>query len=272
MLLSQDAMIRHSPWDAPPYDFAIGLKPIGEDEWLEGGDAEAARKQALFDAGAPVFGHIDGSQAGQDEVLTLVEKATGQAGDPSYPALWAASLLCADDLCLMEKRDGDWRLTAVSLCSGTFFTAADSLGMSLKELHDPVPGFENRFLTVVERMFNAVQPGVIMQRRNWTLLNSDEFYLPRSTPVRARIADIDPGRAGDELFLRVERQTVRKLPESGSVLFTIRIWRHPLSALRADPLALQGFEAAWRGVSEDFRTYKGLAHYDALVEAFFASS
>ncbi len=265
-------MIRHSPWDTPPYDFAIGLRPIGEDEWLEGGDAEAARKLALYDGGEPVFGELEGSREAQEEVRVLVEKATGQAADPTLPPLFAASLLCADDLCLMEKVDGEWRLTAVSLCSGTFFTAADSLGLSLKDLHGPVPGFEERFLTVVERMFNAVRPDVIMQRRNWTVLNSDELYLPRSGPVRERIAAIDPKDAGDALFVRVERQTIRKLPETGAVLFTIRIWRHPLSALRDDPHRLSAFAAAWRGVTPDFQAYKGLARYGSLVEAFLACS
>jgi hypothetical protein len=265
-------MIRHTPWDTPPHDFQIGLKPIEEGEWLEGGEADAPRKTALLVSGAPVWGELEGSRPGQEEVLVLVEKATGLARDPSLPPLWAASLLCADDLCLMEKVDGAWRLTAVSLCSGTFFTAADALGKSLAELHDPVPGFGGRFLPVVERMFNAVQPGVIMQRRNWTVLNSDELHLPRSQEVRARISGIEPAAAAEHLFVRVERQTVRKLPDTGAVLFTIRIWRHPLAALRDDPARLASFEAAWRGVTQDFRLYKGLAHYDALVEAFLASS
>lgn len=261
--------IHHSPWDAPPYDFQIGLKPITEQEWLEGGDDDSSRKQALLAGGASVWGETEGSRPGQEEVRGLVERASGLAADQDLPPLWAASLLCADDLCLMELSDA-WRLSAVSLCSGTFFTAADSLGKSLKELHDPVPGFGGRFLPVVERMFHAVQPGVIMQRRNWTVLNSADFHLPSSAPVRERIAAIDPATAGDQLFLRVERQTVRKLPQTGGVLFTIRIWRHPLSALLADPAKLAAFAGAWRGAGEDFRSYKGLQHYDALVESFLA--
>lgn len=265
-------MIRHSPWDTPPYDFAIGLKPIDEAAWLEGAEADAARKRALLASGAEVCGEEAGSRAGQAEVLALVEQATAQSGDAGLPPLWAASLLCADDLCLMERRDRVWRLTAASLCSGTFFTAADALGKSLAELHDPVPGFADRFLSVVERMFNAVQPGVIMERRNWTLLNSDELHLPRSGPVRALIPRIAATEAGEALHLRVERQTVRKLPDTGAVLFTIRIWRHPLAALRADPVKLAAFAAAWNGVTEEFRAYKGLAHYDALVTTFLASS
>ena len=47
----------------------------------------------------------------------------------------------ADDLCLMERKHGRWTLTAASLCSPSFFTAADAVGLDLDELHRPVPGF-----------------------------------------------------------------------------------------------------------------------------------
>jgi dimethylamine monooxygenase subunit A len=264
-------MIRHAPWGAPPYDFQIGLKPIPEQAWLEGEDAEGPRKQALLAGGESVWGETEGSRPAQAEVRALVEQATGATADPALPPLWGASLICADDLCLMELSDA-WRLSAVSLCSGTFFTAADALGKSLEELHGPVPGFGDRFLKVVERMFHAVQPGVVMERRNWTVAASGDLYLPRSGPVLESLGEIDPALAGDRLFVRVERQTVRKLPKTGAVIFTIRIWRHPLSALRGDPARLAAFADAWRGLAPEVRGYKRLPHYDTLVEAFLASN
>ncbi len=264
-------MIRHAPWSAPPYDFAIGLRTIPEDAWLEGGDAEAGRKTTLL-AAEPhnVWGEQTGSRAGQAEVLALVEAATGGKGDPSLAPLWAASLLCADDLCLMERGPAGWALTAVSLCSPTFFTVEQSLGKSLEGLHAPVPGFETRFQPRVLRMFDALSPGPVLERCNWTVTGSGEAYLPASAPVRAGLAAIAADEAGSRLFLRIERQTLRKLPDTGGVLFTIRAWRNPLNDLRNEPQAMAAFEAAWLGLSADFRAYKGLASYDALVAAFLA--
>ena len=264
-------MIRHAPWQAPPYDFAIGLRTIPEEAWLEGGAAEAGRKTTLLNTEPDcVWGEIPCSQAGQSEVLSLVEAATGRKGDPSLRPLWAAGLLCADDLCLMEKTDGAWRLTAASLCSPTFFTVAEALGKSLDDLHGPVPAFAQRFLPRVARMFDALSPGPVLERSNWTVTASGEAYLPASAPVRASLQDVPLDQAGERLFLRVERQTLRKLPQTGAVLFTIRAWRNPLNALKDDPVRLAAFAAAWRGASDDFRAYKGLASYDVLVEAFLA--
>jgi hypothetical protein len=262
-------MIRHRPWAAPPYDFSIGLKPIREAVWLEGGATEAERKAELLTA-APrnVWGELEGSRAGQAEACALGSAATGQTAQRRAPPLWAASLLCADDLCLMEKVRGAWTLTAASLCSPTFFTVADALGKDLAGLHDPVPGYGARFLSRVTRIFDALSDEAILERRNWTVACSGEAYLPSAAPVVAALADIAPKDAASRLFLRVERQTIRKLPETGAVLFTIRAWRNPLGDLAADRRALEAFAAAWRGADETFRAYKGLAHYDALVEAF----
>lgn len=264
--------IRHAPWaDAPP-DFAIGLAPIDEAAWLEGGeDDPAARKDKLFeDARDMVWAETDGSRPGQAEVLGLVEAATGGAGSSDLPPLYAAARLVPDDLCLMEKREGQWTLTALSLSAGTFFTAALVIGKPLSDLHEPVPGFEDRFAARVSRIFDGLREGVILQRRNWTVTNTEALHTPDPAQIRARIGEIEDPAA--ELFIRVERQTLRRLPKTGGALFTIRVWRHPLGELRNDPQRLAAFATAWRGASPDFRAYKQLHLYDELVERFLSGA
>lgn len=264
--------IRHAPWaDAPP-DFAIGLAPIEERAWLEGGEVDpAARKDALFETVRDlVWAETPRSRSGQAEVLALVEAATGLKGDPAYPPLYAAARLVPDDLCLMEKREGEWTLTALSLSAATFFRADEVVGKHLSALHGPAPGFEDRLLTRVARIFEGLRPGLILQRRNWTVVNTDALHTPDPTPIRARIGEI--ASPGAELFVRVERQTLRRLPETGGALFTIRVWRHPLEALRGDPERLAAFAKAWRTAAQDFRAYKQLHLYDGLVEAFLKES
>ncbi|MBT9470954.1 MAG: heme-dependent oxidative N-demethylase subunit alpha family protein [Pseudomonadota bacterium] len=262
--------IRHAPYEDSA-DFTIGLKPIGEAAWLEGGEADpAARKDPLFAAHREiVWGETAGSQGGQQEVLALIEAALGPAPhDPALPPLYAAARRTPDDLVLMEKQDGAWRVAALSLCAPTFFTARDVLGASLAQIHGPVHGFSERFLTRVERIFDGLRPGLILERRNWNLVNSAELHTPDPAPIRARIGSIDPAQAGAELFVRVERQTLRRLPETGGALFTIRVWLHSLDALRDDPARLAAFAKAWRAATPDFREYKRLGLYDELVTGF----
>lgn len=261
----------HSPWAEAGGDFAIGLRPIPEVAWLEGGEVEpAARKDPLIKAHPQVvWGETEGSRAAQAEALALVAKVRGpQSGAEGLPPLLAAARRVADDLCLMEQRAGVWRLTALSLCAPSFFTAQDALGKSLPELHDPVDGFAPRFGGRLERIFSGLRPGLILERRNWTVVNSAALFTPDSAPIRAQIPQISPEEAGQILHLRVERQTLRRLLETGGALFTIRIWRAPLETLVEEPGRLAAFAQAWRGATAEFRNYKGFASYDTLVEAF----
>ena len=253
-------------------DFGIGLRPIEPSAWFEGGEAaEAAerRKAALLEATpGRVWAEREGSRPAQVEAAGLVFAALGREPPvDDRPPLLAASLGVADDLCLMERREGAWTLTALSLSAGTFFTAEEVVGKSLDALHAPVPGFGDRLLARVVRIFDSVAPGVLLERRNWTVLNSADLHLPDAARVRADIAAIAHEQAAEHLFLRVERQTIRRLPRSGAVLFTIRVWTQSLAELVQDPDRLSGFAQAWRGAAAPFRAYKRLELYDDLVEA-----
>ncbi len=263
---------RHRPWEEAA-DFQIGLKPIPLADWLEGGEADpAARKDPLFaDRRGLVWAETPDSRPGQAEALELVEAALGAVQTPpGLPPLYAAARRVPDDLCLMEKHDGQWRLTALSLSAGSFFTAQEVIGRSLGELHGPVTGFADRFLVRVQRIFEGLRPDLVLERRNWTLLNSGALHTPASAPIRAEIPRIDPAQAGQVLHLRVERQTLRRLPRTGGALFTIRVWVAPVQSLAGNPERLAAFADAWGKATPELRAYKRFDLYDDLVASFLA--
>ena len=259
--------LRYAPWEDAA-EFTIGLKPIEPEAWFEGGEADpAARKDALL-ATVPdlVWAEAPGSQAAQAEALALVGECLGRPIDlHGRPALLAAAREVADDLCLMERRDGVWRLTALSLSAGSFFAANGVIGRSLAELHRPVTGFQERLLVRVTRIFEGLRPELVLERRNWSLVSSRELHAPDPAPMRAAIAAIDADRAAEVLMTRVERQTLRRLPQTGAALFTIRVWLTPLAEIAGDPDRLARFALAWRTAAPEFRAYKHLDLYDDLV-------
>jgi hypothetical protein len=277
-----------TPGQPAPYDhpqahlFRIGLAPIPVADWFEGPyeprDGDPAIRKAATYAHAPTlcWGETSGSHGGQAEVLDLMTAHLGRSpdDDPDAPPLRRAALLVDDDLCLMEQRDGEWTLTAASLCAPSFFSALEAVGKPLSALHAPVTGFGNRLLPRVARIFDTLAADTIVERRNWSVVASGDLFTPDSKPIRARQPFIAPADAGRELHLRMERQTLRRLPTTGGLLFTIRIWRHPLDDLRAYPARLAAFAQAWNRVmadeGRDFRRYKGLAPLDPLVRAFLA--
>ena len=261
------------PWGAAP-GFAIGLRRIARDAWLEGGEARPwARKDRLFrTVPDKVWGETEGSRPGQGEVCSLVGQALGlRLGRSGRPPLLDAARRVPDDLVLMERRDGDWAVSALSLSAGSFFTADEALGQSLAALHRPVPGFADRFLVRVRRIFDKLPEQEILERRNWSVLAWRGLYAPEAEAARSRALAQRPRRPGAGLYLRCERQTLRRLPRTDGVLFTIRIHVTPLLALDADPNAVQVFARAWAEAPEDFRRYKGLAAVAPRVESFLAA-
>jgi hypothetical protein len=260
----------HRPWlEGRGGGFSIGLRPLGNDAWFEGGeaaDAIVARKSALLESSREqVWAEAPGSVAAQREAADLVAEAIGRP-ITGEPPLLAAALAVSDDLCLMERRPGAWTLTALSLSAGTFFTAQQAIGKSLAELHGPVPGFGDALLGRVQRIFDNLPEKTVLERRNWTVVDDDALHRPTSKGV----ASLGMNAPEDiPLFVRVERQTLRRLPITGGLLFTIRVRTRALEDLGSGD-GLEGFARAWRGAGPDYRAYKGLARFDGPVERLLA--
>jgi dimethylamine monooxygenase subunit A len=190
--------------------------------------------------------------------------------DADAPPLRTASLLVQEDLILMRRGEDGWRLAAGSLCFPSSWSLVEKFGRPLHEIHAPVPGFGGgtRNADLISRMFDSLQ-GQAVLRWNWSLQAGNDLYLPFSHQERVDRATNRPSRfSTDEIaaqaFIRVERQTLRKLPVSGDILFTIRIHLDPLSVLEKHPdrqrlassfadqlAALDGAQLDYKGLTSD---------------------
>ncbi len=243
----------------------MGLKPISPEAWLAPDTETAAlpEKRALLARHREkVFAETEGSALAQAELAALV-------GAQDLPT--GASLV-SDDFCIMEKRGEDWLLSAAVLCAPTFWSLADNIGRPVSHLHGPVPdrlgpaGAQGMAARIV-RMFEAVVPGVVMERFNWTVQAGPERFTPSQAPLIARANATPVLEAAGLLHLRVERQTIRKLPKTGAIVFTIRISIDPLAAAFAVDGARAAFAAAWAGAQDHVRTYKKWGPLERHVHA-----
>jgi hypothetical protein len=94
-------------------------------------------------------------------------------------------------------------------------------------------------------------------RVNWSLVDTPELFRPPER--RARPRTISAARAGEQLWLRVERQTLRRLPGCGDVVFGIRTYLEPLADVTADPEVAQALALRVREMPADMAAYKGIA-------------
>ncbi|MEM1037245.1 MAG: heme-dependent oxidative N-demethylase subunit alpha family protein [Pseudomonadota bacterium] len=252
----------HLPFLSGEPDFAPNMKPIAPEQWVMP-DTEAGlwlnNKRLLMKLMRDQVsaGDLDG-QAAQELLYKLIEE-TGEIPSQNMPtALEEAASLVSDDLCiLVEDRPGDWRLSAGVLCAPTYWRLPERIGLDLGGLHGPVPGGDPGLSARIGRIFTGLRPGRVLERFNWTVQVSGE----RFTPERPSIA----GASVQDLYLRVERQTVRKLIHSRAVVFTIRICTDPLVPILENPEWREAFEDSWIGAPETVRRYKGWDELEPLV-------
>ncbi|KCZ90750.1 hypothetical protein HJO_12901 [Hyphomonas johnsonii MHS-2] len=259
------------PFLTGPPTLAPGLAPIPVAQWLTP-DTEAAtwlpektelmrthRAQVFADTGVP---------DAIDEAAAAVLAVTG-SGDMVWESpLELAASRVSDDLCLLlPDDDGQWVLRAASLVTPTFWSLEEKAGQALAGIHSAVPDANPDLVSRIGRMFDALRPGMVLERFNWTVQAGPTRFTPLAAPLKALAAATPDTAALDVLHLRVERQTIMKLPETGAVIFTIRICVDPLKAALPDTDHVAEFAAAWDGIDPALAAYKGWPSYERLVKA-----
>lgn len=271
-----------------PEVLAMGLTPLGERPWIET-DAllphfHAHKLRQRSSLGERVYRALPASREAQLELSALLREylCSAQAnlyardGDGvrylptglSLPggageALWRCSLWVADDLLIMQAVDGQYLLTAASLCSPSDWLLEEKFARPLAQIHAPIPAFTGSLTPQVERFFHHLKVAHPVVRYNWSLQAGD--HLSRRGQDAA---ENEPVAAGTPLYYRVERQSLRRLPYSGAVVFTIRVYLHPLESLRDTAGALPGLWRAIDATPPALARYKGFDRLDAALRRY----
>ena len=273
----------------------MGLRALGEAQWLEIDDSysrDIALKKQLYQGQLPqVFQATDRGLAGSVETCEMVRHHLAQyfpdlvidsenddSAELEHPLL-RASLLVQEDLCVMTKVDEHWVLTAASVCFPSRWDLTQKIGTNLHDIHAPVPHYEERIGAATDAMFDKFASDRPVWRINWTILDKPELYQPASThesavtsnehnqqPGSNKVADSE--NFADATFLRIERQTLRVLPQTKDVLFTIRTYVDSLTHVaNTYPQFKEQLAKTLEGVSGATKTYKGWGSmWDDLLE------
>lgn len=252
----------------PPW-LSMGTRGLDPRAWLlidadRGADLAskaallAQRHEEVFAAlGTPTV------QEASREVLDLVSAAVGETGDPRLHPLDAAARLVQEDLCIIVMRDGAPHLDAASLCFPSYWRLGEKLGRPLAEVHAPVAHYADELARKVDRFIERLSPERPVWRRNWSIHDDPSYFLPDPTPPQ----QVAPPRG---LWLRSERQTLRRLDTAAAVLFTIRTQQTPLAHLADWPAVARAMAAAIEAWSPELAAYKG--HHGALAARVWLAS
>ena len=289
-----------TPFDGSTRPFQIGLRPLDPAHWTKPGPRIAAyvaeKRLLLATRRDVVFAEEPGTEAAQAELLQRLSEhlvadhpglyrreggaivgpspEIGAVLDDPAPALERAALLVEDDLVLMRRGEAGWRIAAAALCFPSAWSLSEKFGRPMHQVHAPVPGFGGgtRNAELITRMFDNLRPETPMIRWNWSLFGDAALHHPESGhPGSPRFGD---GRAVSHAFLRVERQTLMRLPRSRDIVFGIGIHVDPLEALaemEQGPQLARTLHDQIAALDADQLAYKGLAlERDALLASLRA--
>lgn len=153
------------------------------------------------------------------------------ANTVSEHPLISAALTVQEDLCILQKQGDSHVLTAAVMCFPSSWDVREKIGRSISSIHAPVPEFSTVSSTV-ERMLSAIRVEQPLGRANFLIYTDPELHQPRGEGVLKPINSTAPR------YIRVERQTFRRLPETRAVVFAIHTFIVPESGLTAEEHAL----------------------------------
>lgn len=127
--------------------------------------------------------------------------------------------LVQEDFCILQKQGDEHVLTGALLCFPASWMLSEKFLQPLSGVHHPIRDYDANIARRVQRLFDGIRPGRPLCRFNALWYEDSELFQPRS--MNSRREAIDPGSAG---YLRSERQTLVRLPESDAVVFSIHTY------------------------------------------------
>ena len=278
-----------APWQKLGFQLKLGLRPRKESHWLPREnlfgidterDEQMRQKQHLFAHNHDdIFAAFPSASAASAEMLDMVcDHIAAYHNAPlpdidrrQHPLEAAARLVPEDLLLLAPHRQNDsnnltWHLEAAALAFPAHWVLAEKMGEPLQVIHQPVPHYDERLAHPVDRFFTAMKIGPISSRMNWSLQIGRGLFTPQRLSRNAAVNDDD----FDQLFLRIENQTLRKLQDTGYIVFTIRTHILPMTLWQDDRDALQSMADMMQNMSPATKLYKGVPLYEPLVRRALA--
>lgn len=180
--------------------------------------------------------------------------------------------LVQDDLALMvERADGQYYLLAGATILPGFWRLEDKFGMPLSEIHTSgdVPQFREKLERGMMGFFRRLKCEDLYVRNNYFIQVDDDLAWSWSIGSEDSPAiswnTAEKNRAVEHHHYRSERQTLRRLPKTGAVVFTIRTYFHPITEIAQEDYVPGRLASAIRSWGPDVQRYKGAEKYSEVL-------
>jgi len=193
----------------------------------------------------------DGPRVKTVEIVPTGDKWDLDVDDP----MLVAGLLAEDLAIMVEGADGQYYLRAGAICIPGFWRLEDKLGLPLKEIHlkGGVYQYKEKLQLSLDRFFLKLPVDKPVLRNNyffqidpdlaWASIhhgNEDNFDQSSHSPRPKSLAKEkwqppEPTTDMSQVYFRSERQSLRRMPRTGCICFTIRTYFHPVTEMVHEP-------------------------------------
>lgn len=184
-----------------------------------------------------------------------------------------AALMVQDDLAILkEDKDGQYILKGGAIMLAGFWRLRDKINLPLSEIHTTgeVPKYQEKLQKPMDKFFTRLTCDKPVVRNNYFLQTDDKLAWSTS------IGDEDNPIVGwntaekatdiNKIYFRSERQSVRRLPLTGCIAFTIRTYFLPVTKMCKEPYIPKRLLDGILSWDDDVKRYRGYDKFkDVLI-------
>ncbi|MBE1285079.1 MAG: DUF3445 domain-containing protein [Rhodobacteraceae bacterium] len=202
---------------------------------------------------------------GIDDTFTFLDESTLPYGPMEY-----ITRQTQGDFALLDQRDDNLWMDAGMVTTQADWSLDFDIGMNFFEWHAPVPKAHEMgiFVRALKFLLN-LQQGAPVRRLNWTmtvnpLLDTSPENYHKWGEMKSKLT---MDNIGEKQHLRVELQTLFRLPRSNAICFPIRCYLCSFNDLVSVPKWGRRLHRVIRDLPEELAEYKGfIANRPLMIE------
>lgn len=175
-----------------------------------------------------------------------------------------AALMTQDDLAILKENEkGEYILKGGAIMLAGFWRLKDKLNLPLSAIHTTgdVPKYNEKLKRPMEKFFSRLTCDKPVVRNNYFLQTDDDVAWSSSIgPEDVEIVGWNTAKPATDInniYYRSERQSVRRLPLSGCIVFTIRTYFLPITKMCEEPHIPKRLLDGILSWDDDVKTYRG---------------
>jgi hypothetical protein len=220
----------------------------------EGEEILSERRQALDESPAHYAAVAEAGRPFLDETRAFAE-SSGIVTTSANPSIESLGRVLEPDFVFLQGTEGGPVIVGGVVCFPSSWALPEKMGLTLDQTHGPVPGLNAQLAQRVRTALDRLVPGSAWERDNWGMARDGNRNHHPSRPRQRLDATVEP----DEIWLRVERQILYRLPKTGGLLFGIRVETCPWHEFAVQDEVISGLRWGLETMSAEVAAYKGLA-------------